>query len=440
MKQYVWQELDGAARDALLRRPALAKDDTLQSGVARILQRVREDGDRALSELTRELDDIELTEFQVSEAEFAAAEESLTRRQVDAMNAAATNIRSFHEAQVPQPVIVETSPGVTCERVIRPIQSVGLYVPAGSAPLPSTALMLAIPAALAGCRTRVMCTPPQKDGGADPAVLMAAKSCGVQQIFKLGGAQAIAAMAYGTVTVPKVQKIFGPGNAWVTAAKAQVSQDPLGAARDMPAGPSEVLVIAGDSANPAFVAADLLSQAEHGPDSQVILVATSAAVCKATLEALNTQQASLSRREIVAKSLAGSAAILVNDLDTAFIVANRYAPEHLILQIENPRARLGDVQAAGSVFLGPWSPESVGDYCSGTNHVLPTYGFARSYSSLGVTDYLRSMTVQELTAGGLQAIGPIAETLAELEGLDAHSQAVRVRLDVLASRESEGAS
>lgn len=432
MKQVVWQELDPEGREALLRRPALAQDESLQAEVARILERVRRDGDQALTELTEELDGVKLSTLRVAEDEFSAAEAALSPRQRDALAAAATNIRTFHEAQLPEPIVVETVPGVVCERVTRPIQSVGLYVPAGSAPLPSTALMLAIPAALAGCRTRLLCTPPQADGRADPAVLTAARSCGVQQVFKLGGAQAIAAMAYGTESVPKVQKIFGPGNTWVTAAKAQVAEDPLGAARDLPAGPSELLVIADDTANPAFVAADLLSQAEHGPDSQVLLVTTSAAICARTLAELKTQQESLSRRDIVSQSLESSVAIFVDNLATAVEVANLYAPEHLILQVENPRTWLDGIQAAGSVFLGPWAPETVGDYCSGTNHVLPTYGFARAYSSLGVNDFLRSMTVQELTPAGLEAVGPIAETLADLEGLDAHSRAVRQRLDVLA--------
>jgi len=436
MKQVVWQQLDSDAREVLLRRPALVQDERLQTQVAQILDRVRRHGDLALTELTRELDGLDLSSLTVTDDEFVAAEDDLSSRQLEALAAAAANIRAFHEAQLPQPVVVETVPGVVCERVSRPIQSVGLYVPAGSAPLPSTALMLAIPAALAGCRTRLLCTPPQADGRADSAVLLAARSCGINQVFKLGGAQAIAAMAYGTETVPKVEKVFGPGNSWVTAAKAQVAQDPSGAARDMPAGPSEVLVIADETANPAFVAADLLSQAEHGPDSQVILVTTSASVCAAALEELAAQQATLSRRDIVAQSLETSCAILVEDLDTAVRVANRYAPEHLILQIENPRAVLDDIQAAGSVFLGPWAPESVGDYCSGTNHVLPTYGFARSYSSLGVSDFLRSMTVQELTAAGLAAIGPTAETLADLEGLDAHGRAVRQRLDVIESEDA----
>jgi len=301
-------------------------------------------------------------------------------------------------------------------------------VPAGSAPLPSTALMLGVPARLAGCGTRVLCSPPQADGAVHPAVLYSARVTGVQRVFKLGGAQAVAALAYGSETVPKVDKIFGPGNTWVTEAKAQVDRDPAGAARDYPAGPSEVLVIADATANAAFVASDLLSQAEHGVDSQVLLVTTSAELADAVVTQVDRQKTALARRAIVDGALASSSAIVVPDLATAFAIANRYAPEHLLLQIENPRDWLPQVRNAGSVFLGQWTPESVGDYCSGTNHVLPTYGFARRYSSLGVGDFLRSMTVQELTVEGLKNIGPIATTLAELEGLDAHASAVNLRL------------
>jgi histidinol dehydrogenase len=320
---------------------------------------------------------------------------------------------------------------VHCERVVRPIESVGLYVPAGTAPLPSTALMLGVPARLAGCETRVLCSPVQPDGRVDAAVLYAARVSGVQRVFKLGGAQAIAALAYGTATVPKVDKIFGPGSQWVTEAKAQVDRDPAGAARDFPAGPSEVLVIADADANPAFVASDLLSQAEHGVDSQVLLLTTSAALAAAVVAQVDTQKARLTRREIVEGALANSSAIVVADLAAAFEISIRYAPEHLILQIERPRDWLEQVRAAGSVFLGPWTPESVGDYCSGTNHVLPTYGFAKRYSSLGVADFVRSMTVQELTIEGLRTIGPIATTLATLEGLDAHARAVTERLALI---------
>jgi len=313
-------------------------------------------------------------------------------------------------------------------RVVRAIENVGLYVPAGNAPLPSTALMLGIPARLAGCATRVLCSPPQANGRVDSAVLYAARVAGVSRVFKLGGAQAVAAMAYGTVTVPKVDKIFGPGNTWVTEAKAQVDRDPAGAARDYPAGPSEVLVIADDAANPAFVAADLLSQAEHGADSQVLLITTSAELARAVVAAVAKQKTRLTRLTIVDGALAHSSAIVVDDLATAFAIANRYAPEHLLLQIREPRSWLPRVTAAGSVFLGEWTPESVGDYCSGTNHVLPTYGYARRYSSLGVADFVRSMTVQELTREGLETIGPVAVTLASLEGLDAHAWAVTERL------------
>jgi histidinol dehydrogenase len=311
-------------------------------------------------------------------------------------------------------------------------------VPAGNAPLPSTALMLGVPARLAGCATRLMCSPAQADGRVSAAVLYAARVAGVERVFKLGGAQAIAAMAYGTESVPKVDKIFGPGNTWVTEAKAQVDRDPDGAARDYPAGPSEVLVIADAGANAAFVAADLLSQAEHGADSQVLLVTTSMALAAAVAAEIDRQKARLLRRELVDGALSHSSVIVVGDLATAFEISNRYAPEHLILQIERPREWLPRVQAAGSVFLGPWTPESLGDYCSGTNHVLPTYGFARRYSSLGVADFLRSMTVQEVTIEGLQTIGPIANTLAALEGLDAHAWAVTERLNAIAANARQG--
>ncbi|HEU4618336.1 MAG TPA: histidinol dehydrogenase, partial [Gammaproteobacteria bacterium] len=300
---------------------------------------------------------------------------------------------------------------------------------------PSTALMLGIPARLAGCEVRILCSPARRDGRVDAGVLYAARIAGVDRVFRLGGAQAIAAMAYGTETVPKVDKVFGPGSTWVTAAKAIVDRDPAGAARDFPAGPSEVMVVADETADPAFVAADLLSQAEHGADSQVLLVTTSRRVATEASAAVARQKASLAREAIVDGALAHSSMILVPDLDTAFEIANEYAPEHLILQIERAREWLARVQAAGSVFLGPWAPESVGDYCSGTNHVLPTYGYARRSSSLGVADFCRSMTVQELTPDGLRTIGPVAETLADLEGLEAHGRAVSLRLAALAGAE-----
>lgn len=428
MQIRVWQRLTPSERSAALTRPALANDAALGARVAAIIDEVRRDGDRALRELTAKFDRAEVDSLEVSAAEFAAAETALTDAQRAAIRTAATNIETFHRPQVLQPFAVDTMPGVRCERVVRAIESVGLYVPAGNAPLPSTALMLGVPARLAGCKTRILCSPVQANGRVDSAVLYAARIAGVERVFKLGGAQAIAAMAYGTESVPKVDKIFGPGNTWVTEAKAQVDRDPAGAARDYPAGPSEVLVIADERANAAFIASDLLSQAEHGADSQVLLLTTSAELAQGVAAALETQKARLSRHQLVEGALAHSSTLVVEDLATAFEIANRYAPEHLILQIERPREWLPRVTAAGSVFLGPWTPESVGDYCSGTNHVLPTYGYARRYSSLGVADFLRSMTVQELTPEGLRTLGPIATTLANLEGLDAHAWAVDERL------------
>ncbi|MGB5336526.1 MAG: histidinol dehydrogenase, partial [Woeseiaceae bacterium] len=299
---------------------------------------------------------------------------------------------------------------------------------AGTAPLPSAAIMLAVPASIAGCRTKVLCTPPRPDGTADPAVLVAATRSGVTDIFKIGGAQAIAAMAYGTESVPKVCKVFGPGNAYVTSAKSQVSGDPGGAAMDMPAGPSEVLVIADAGASAELVASDLLSQAEHGVDSQVVLVTPCKELAQAVTRELDEQLATLTRAAIASEALQSSRIIVVPDLDTAVRVSNRYAPEHLIVQVDNPRQLLPDLRNAGSVFLGRWTPESVGDYCSGTNHVLPTYGFAQTYSGLGLDQFMRHMTVQELSKQGLENLGDAVISLAGLEGLDAHAAAVSRRL------------
>lgn len=431
MNPIVWQEATADEQRALLTRPALADDARVRDGVRDIVAAVRRDGDRALLELTAKFDRVSLDTIEVGAEELARAGESLNEAQRAAIRTAAANIETFHREQLPKELAIDTVAGVRCERVTRPIERVGLYVPAGSAPLPSTALMLGVPARLAGCAVRVLCSPAQANGGVDPAVLYAAQVASVERVFKLGGAQAIAALAYGTQTVPKVDKIFGPGNTWVTEAKAQVDRDPDGAARDFPAGPSEVLVIADADANPAFVASDLLSQAEHGADSQVLLLTPSRQLALAVVVEIEAQKARLERRELVEGALEHSSAIVVPDLDTAFEIANRYAPEHLILQIDAPRRWLPRVRAAGSVFLGPWTPESVGDYCSGTNHVLPTYGYARRYSSLGVTDFMRSMTVQELTPDGIRAIGPVAETLARLEGLDAHAWAVTERLAAL---------
>jgi histidinol dehydrogenase len=424
-----WSSLDNAAREALLLRPAIGSDDAIRERVADIIADVKRDGDAAIALLTASLDKVRLDTTRVSQDEITAATAELGTDALAAIDLAIDNVSKFHQPQLPQALRVDTMPGVVCEKRSHPIDAVGLYVPAGTAPLPSAAIMLAVPAAIAGCPVRIMCTPPRPDGRADPAVLAAAAKAGITEIYKIGGAQAVAAMAYGTETVPKVSKIFGPGNAWVTSAKTQVSADPAGAAIDMPAGPSEVLVIADATANAAFVASDLLSQAEHGIDSQVILVTTSQKLAGDVQDELQQQLAALSRQDIAGQALQHARIILVEDLPAAIEVSNRYAPEHLILQFPNAREQLSAIRNAGSIFVGPWTPESVGDYCSGTNHVLPTYGYARTYSGLGVEQFMRQMTVQELTRDGLQQLGDAVITLAGLEGLDAHAEAVRIRLE-----------
>ena len=423
-----WSSLSLADRRQALRRPVQQDTAALQDRVREIVRDVRERGDLALLELTRRFDGVALQSIEVGTGEFAAAETAINAEQRQAIDRAIANVRRFHEAQIGAPLRVETAPGVVCERQFRPIDAVGLYVPAGVAPLPSAAIMLAVPARIAGCPTRIMCTPPRRDGTADPAVLTIANLCGVRRVFKLGGAQAIAALAYGTESVPKVDKIFGPGNAWVTAAKLQVANDPDGAALDLPAGPSEVLVVADATARAEFVAADLLAQAEHSADAQVVFVTTSGAFAEATAAEVEAQMRRLSRVETVRKSIEHARLFVVDTLDEAIELSNAYAPEHLILQVANAREWLPNVRNAGSVFLGAWSPETMGDYCSGTNHVLPTYGFAKAYSGLSLHDFLKRMTVQELTPDGLRELGPTAITLAALEGLDAHANAVRVRL------------
>ena len=425
---FTWSQTNGADRDALLRRPAVADDATIRSGTTAIVNAVRERGDTALREFTRKFDGAELNDLRASDDEVELAQAALTPKQLAAIDLAIENVRHFHLAQVPTATRVETMPGVVCERYSHAIDAVGLYVPAGTAPLPSAAIMLAVPADIAGCPVRVLCTPPRPDGTADPAVLVAATRAGVSDIYKVGGAQAIAAMAYGTGTIPKVSKIFGPGNAWVTCAKTLVCTEPAGAAIDMPAGPSEVLVIADDDADAEFVASDLLSQAEHGPDSQVILVTSSAGLAERVVAEIENQLALLSRRGIAAEALAHSRVLIVDNMTDAIAVSNRYAPEHLILQVAEPRALLPAIRNAGSIFLGAWTPEAVGDYCSGTNHVLPTYGFARTYSGLGVDQFMRQMTVQELSREGLQKLGDAVVSLAGLEGLDGHAAAVTRRL------------
>jgi len=429
LRKYSWDSLSEGERAAALTRPAVTDTKRTAAGVEEIIMAVRDEGDAALERYTGKFDGVAVEQLAVTEREFALASRLVSDDANQAMQVAIANVTKFHAAQMATPTRIETSPGVICERVIRPVGAVGLYVPAGSAPLPSTAIMLAIPARLAECPVRIICTPPAADGRADPAVVVAAKMCGVDEIYKVGGAQAIAAMAYGTETIPKVDKIFGPGNAWVTAAKTAAAADPAGAALDMPAGPSEVMVVADATADPRFVALDLLSQAEHGPDSQVVLVCTEESFADRVDQAIEAALPDLPRRAIIEKSLQHSACFLVTGVEAALEVANRYASEHLILQIKNARQYIDFIKNAGSIFLGRWTPEAVGDYCSGTNHVLPTYGYARSYSGLSVADFQKQLTVQELTRDGLCELEPTVTTLANLEGLAAHALAVRVRLD-----------
>jgi histidinol dehydrogenase len=423
-----WARLTEAERVRLLERPALRADETLQEQVRGIIVRVRLEGDAALFDLTRQFDGIALDSLRVADEEFAHAERELPAAAVEAIDVAIANVRRFHEAQLPRDYALEVMPGIHCERRSHPIDSVGLYVPAGSAPLPSTAVMLAVPAAIAACPRRVMCTPPRRDGRADAAVLVAARRAGIGEIYKAGGAQAIAAMAYGTESVPRVDRIFGPGSARVTAAKSQVAADPAAASIDMVAGPSELLVIADERADPAIVAADLLSQAEHGEDSQVVLVALGEPVARGVIVEIERQLPSLPRRAAAVGAIGNSRVIVAEDLDEAVAISNAYAPEHLSVQTAAPRDLLPKLRNAGSVFLGAWSPETAGDYASGTNHVLPTYGQARSVSGLGVDQFMRRMSVQELSRDGLRSIAPALLELARLEGLDAHAAAVRCRL------------
>ncbi|EKA6053734.1 TPA: histidinol dehydrogenase [Vibrio parahaemolyticus] len=427
MRTVVWQSLSEEQQDAILERPAIAEGANITAAVADVIAKVRTQGDAALLELTEKFDRVKPESIRVPSKEINAASERLSAEMKQALEQAYSNIAKFHKAQKPQPIKVETQPGVMCEQVTRPIQKVGLYIPGGSAPLPSTVLMLGVPAKIAGCRKVVLCSPPPI---ADE-ILYVAKLCGIDEVYNVGGGQAVAAMAYGTKSVSKVDKIFGPGNAYVTEAKRQVSNDFRGAAIDMPAGPSEVLVIADETADPDFIAADLLSQAEHGPDSQVVLVTPSPIVADQVTDAVQLQLKALSRADIAQKALASSLIIISESITQAVSISNYYGPEHLIVQTKNPRELLPLLDNAGSIFLGDWSPESAGDYASGTNHVLPTYGYTRTYSSLGLADFSKRMTVQELSAEGLQNLAPTVVTMAEAEGLDAHKRAVTIRVEKL---------
>lgn len=410
---------------SLLERPHIDMT-ALYATVNTVLTDVRTRGDRAVLDYEEKFDRVRLSSLQVTEAEMEAAEQLIPEELKDALQQAERNIATFHEAQRFQGKKIETAPGVVCWQKAVPIEKVGLYIPGGTAPLFSTVLMLAVPARLAGCREIVLCTPPDREGRVNPAILYAARLAGVHRIFKAGGVQAIGAMAYGTETVPKVYKIFGPGNQYVMAAKQQVSLHEV--AIDMPAGPSEVLVVADEKANPVFVAADLLSQAEHGADSQVLLVTTSDRMLERVREEVQVQLEQLPRRELAVRSLEHSKLILVHSMEEAMELANAYAPEHLILEVEDYTSLSEKVVNAGSVFMGAYTPESAGDYASGTNHTLPTSGYARAYSGVNLDSFVRKITFQELSPEGIRNIGPAIEKLASGEQLDAHKNAVTLRL------------
>ena len=422
-----WNACSAQQQRELLMRPAISASESITRTVAEILDTVKARGDAALREYSAKFDKTDVAALKVTAEAIDAAAARLDDNVKQAMAVAVANIEKFHRAQQLAPVDIETLPGVRCQQVTRPVASVGLYIPGGSAPLFSTVLMLATPARIAGCKRVVLCSPPPI---ADE-ILYAAKLCGVQEVFQAGGAQAIAALAFGTESVPKVDKIFGPGNAFVTEAKRQVSQRLDGAAIDMPAGPSEVLVIADSGATPDFVASDLLSQAEHGPDSQVILLTPDAAMAQAVADATARQLEALPRAQTACQALSASRIIVARDLAQCVAISNQYGPEHLIIQTRNARELVDDITSAGSVFLGDWSPESAGDYASGTNHVLPTYGYTATSSSLGLADFQKRMTVQELTPAGFSALAETIETLAAAEQLTAHKNAVTLRVAAL---------
>lgn len=414
--------------DALCKRPEIKAAD-LESAVRDILSFVKSGGDSALRKLALELDKADIRELKVSLAEIKAAQEQVSPELAAAIQIAAANIEKFHRSQMIAEERVETSPGVFCWRKSVPIEKIGIYIPGGSAPLFSTILMLGIPAQLALCDTIILCTPPDKQGNIHPAILYTANLLGIKNIYKTGGAQAIAAMAYGTETIPRVYKIFGPGNQYVTKAKTLLQLE--GLAIDMPAGPSEVLIIADQYADPDFIAADLLSQAEHGADSQVILLSNSSELITQTLQALEQQLESLPRKAIAAAALSNSFALQLDSISACFDFSNNYAPEHLILALEKPEYYAGQIKNAGSVFLGKYACESAGDYASGTNHTLPTNGFARSHSGVSVDSFCKKITFQTINEPGIRHIGPVIETMAEAESLIAHKNAVSIRLKKL---------
>ncbi len=424
-----WQDLTAQQKTSALARPAISESALLSTQVANILAQVKNQGDQAIFTLTEQFDGIALSTLAVTTEQVNNAKLALSDKRLKAINTAYDQIKSFHCAQTAKDITVETRPGVVCTLKTESIESVGLYIPAGSAPLPSTVLMLGVPAQLAGCTRTVLVCPPDKNGQLANEILVAAQLCGITEIYTVGGAQAIAALAYGTQSIPAVNKVFGPGNRYVTEAKKQLSQQVAGFAIDMPAGPSEVLVIGDANANAAFIAADLLSQAEHGSDSQVILLSDSELLLNNVAAELEKQLSLLSREKIAREALAQSRLILTKDLNQAVEVSNLYGPEHLIIQTDNAQALLRSLRNAGSIFVGAYTPESAGDYASGTNHVLPTYGYSKVISSLSLADFSRRYTVQELSKDGLASLAECIIELTDAEGLDAHQRAVTIRLE-----------
>ena len=429
MKVFNWTELNEKQRVSALARPAAITNGALVTSVKDIMANVKTRGNAALRSYTSKFDGVKVASLTVKPDLMKAAWDTLPADQKRALKTAKANIEAFHEAQTPSTIEVETMPGVVCRRIPRSIETVGLYVPGGTAPLVSTLLMLAIPAKIAGCQRRVVITPPGKDGQVNQAVLAAAFLCDVTDLFISGGAQAIAALAYGTETIPKCDKIFGPGNAYVAMAKSLVSQEPGGPAIDLPAGPSEAMVVADKSSNPVFVAADFLSQAEHDTMAQVICVVDNADTATSILSEIDKQITTLPRKEIAEKSITSSRIFIADTQASMTDVINSYAPEHLIIQAANADSWVNGVKSAGSIFLGPWTPESVGDYASGTNHTLPTSGAAKAYSGVTLESYFTFISVQKLTQQGLRDLGPTVETLANMEGLEAHRRAVSLRLE-----------
>lgn len=411
--------------EEIIKRPVF-ENVSLEKTVKKILEKVKTKGDKAVRKYTREFDGVKLKKLTVSEKEIKIAENLLSQELKSAIQQAKANIERFHQSQIEETKVIETMPGINCWRRSVGIEKIGIYIPGGSAPLFSTVLMLAIPATIAGCKEIILCTPPSKDGSVNPAILYSAGLCGVTKVFKVGGVQAIAAMAYGTETIRKVFKIFGPGNQYVTSAKQLIQKE--GVAIDMPAGPSEVLVIADETAIPEYIAADLLSQAEHGADSQVILLTTTEEVVEKVQQCIKEQVKELPRMEIAEKALANSKIVLLNSIGEAIELSNLYAPEHLIFSCENAEELTGKIISAGSVFIGSYSPESVGDYASGTNHTLPTNGYAAMYSGVSIDSFVKKITFQKLSKDGLENIGNTVMEMAAAEGLDAHKNAVAIRL------------